>query len=95
MVKWMLHQRPLPSGPRGKERSAGGTSGEFLFLDKEGHMQLVSTSKFLLLLALKAETMAGCQHSYHERGERSREYKEAGPDIVASLKQHQKSVSKN
>lgn len=87
----MLRQRPLPSGPRGKQRSAGGISGEFLFLDKEGHMQLVSTSKFLLLLALKAETMAGRQHSYREPGERSRKYKEAGPDVVASLKQHQKS----
>ena len=95
MVKAMLHQRPLPSGPRGKQRSAGGISGEFLFLDKEGQMQLVSTSKFLLLLALKAETMAERQHSYREQGERSREYKEAGPYIVASLKQHQKSVSKN
>lgn len=38
--------------------------------------------------------MAGRQHSYHERGERSREHKDAGPDTVLSLK-HQKSVSNN
>lgn len=55
IYKSILFQLPCYPWPQIKQRSAGRDSGEAFFLDKKRHMQLVSTSTFLLLLALKAE----------------------------------------